>query len=228
MERAVVTFQDQVREFHETFGFHVGELGEVPPLKIRRERAVVIWSEVKELIQELLADDPGYVWSEFDFPGVEEARPVDPVKVAHETLDGHYVLAGGSVNFGFDEEPVFAEVHAANMRKVDPDTGRPLVDENGKAVKPAGWVGPDVEGVLQPHQPGPDAAERAAQWLAQRSRSALYGPNGLGWGILLVDKSKVRHAATEARRASGDVLSVREDIRAAEDTLIEHIGRVCG
>ena len=42
---------------------------------------------------------------------------------------------------------VFDEVHAANMRKVGPDgtvTRRP----DGKVIKPEGWKGPVVAGVL--------------------------------------------------------------------------------
>ena len=45
---------------------------------------------------------------------------------------------------GFPLQAAWDEVHAANMRKV----GGPK-SADGKQLKPKGWVGPDIEGLLQ-------------------------------------------------------------------------------
>lgn len=65
-------------------------------------------------------------------------------------IDLIYVTYGTLEDIGVDGEPFVDEVHAANMRKVDPGHGQqasktPL----GKVIKPAGWVGPDIAGVLE-------------------------------------------------------------------------------
>lgn len=62
---------------------------------------------------------------------------------ADALADNAVTNEGFAVLFGIDLEPVFQEVHASNMRKVD----GPIVD--GKRKKPEGWVGPDVVGVLR-------------------------------------------------------------------------------
>ena len=41
---------------------------------------------------------------------------------------------------------IFSLVHAANMAKRDPETGKFLKREDGKIIKPKGWKAPDVEG----------------------------------------------------------------------------------
>jgi predicted HAD superfamily Cof-like phosphohydrolase len=58
-------------------------------------------------------------------------------------VDLLYVTYGAAVSMGIDLDPFFAEVHAANMRKV----GGPL-REDGKRLKPPGWVGPNIDRVL--------------------------------------------------------------------------------
>jgi len=48
-------------------------------------------------------------------------------------------------------DAVLAEVHAANMRKFGPDG--PILRFDGKLLKPDGWVGPDIAGVLTEEGP---------------------------------------------------------------------------
>lgn len=45
---------------------------------------------------------------------------------------------------GIDPRPMWTEVNSSNMRKV----GGPI-NEHGKKLKPAGWVGPDIAGELR-------------------------------------------------------------------------------
>lgn len=62
---------------------------------------------------------------------------------ADALADNAVTNEGFAVLFGIDLESVFHEVHASNMRKAD----GPIVE--GKRLKPKGWVGPDVVGVLR-------------------------------------------------------------------------------
>lgn len=63
---------------------------------------------------------------------------------AHELADLLYVVYGTFVALGIDADEVFAEVHAANLRKV----GAPR-RADGKQLRPEGWRPADVAGVLQ-------------------------------------------------------------------------------
>lgn len=62
---------------------------------------------------------------------------------ADALADNAVTNEGFAVLFGIDLEPVFQEVHSANLRKGD----GPIVD--GKRRKPEGWAPPDVVGVLR-------------------------------------------------------------------------------
>merc|ERR1719336_2468089 len=44
---------------------------------------------------------------------------------------------------------IFDVVHAANMAKIDPATGKCIKREDGKIMKPAGWKAPDVEAEIR-------------------------------------------------------------------------------
>jgi predicted HAD superfamily Cof-like phosphohydrolase len=70
-----------------------------------------------------------------DKPNLEEAIDgcIDTLVVTYGTLE----------DMGVDAEPFFDEVHNANMRKKDGP-----VRADGKRLKPPGWVGPDIKGVL--------------------------------------------------------------------------------
>lgn len=61
---------------------------------------------------------------------------------AHADLE--YVLNGTLESCGVQGQPVWDEVHAANMRKEGGATR-----SDGKICKPEGWVGPDIERVLR-------------------------------------------------------------------------------
>lgn len=68
---------------------------------------------------------------------------VDLIELADGLCDLDYVVEGTRLEYGINGGPVLDEVHAANMRKV----GGP-VRADGKCLKPEGWVGPDIGGVL--------------------------------------------------------------------------------
>jgi predicted HAD superfamily Cof-like phosphohydrolase len=143
----------RVRDFHRAFGFHIGTWPWAPPDKIRRERARLIAEECAELIAAMLAGHPDRARLHAELCRIFAERsvagdgPYDSFAVASESGDVVYVVGGGSVNWDFPLGAVFEAIHEANMRKLGPD-GRPIIDGNGKAVKPPGWQPADIAGLL--------------------------------------------------------------------------------
>lgn len=66
--------------------------------------------------------------------------------IADGIADAIYVLIGAAVTYGVDLRPVWDAVHRANMAKTG--GGR---REDGKILKPRGWIAPDIKGILE-HQ----------------------------------------------------------------------------
>lgn len=64
-------------------------------------------------------------------------------EVADGLADIIYVAVGAALELGIPLGAVWAEVHAANMRKT---AGEKRAD--GKQMKPLDWVGPDVVGAV--------------------------------------------------------------------------------
>ena len=112
-------------DFHRKFGQPIGALPEFPKdgaLVELRER--LVREEYQELIQALAARN---------FPEVIDA-----------IIDLIYVLNGMAVTFGCDIRLMWAVVHQANMAK----EGGGMRDD-GKVMKPPGWVAPDIEGMIE-------------------------------------------------------------------------------
>jgi predicted HAD superfamily Cof-like phosphohydrolase len=85
-----------------------------------------------------------------EFIELEKAvRERNMVDAADALADITYVVLGAALAWGVDLPAVFEEVHAANMRKI----GGP-VREDGKKLKPPGWEGPDIAGVLEKQKTG--------------------------------------------------------------------------
>lgn len=80
----------------------------------------------------------------------------DLVEIADALADIIYIALGTAIAYGIDLRPVFAEVHASNMRKVPYDCvlagmleaqGKKI--PMGKILKPTGWVGPQIAPILK-------------------------------------------------------------------------------
>ncbi len=80
---------------------------------------------------------------------VETAKAeMEPWKVVFRCIRAaEYVWALG-LRLGFPMEAGWHEVHASNMAKVDKETGKVIRREDGKILKPEGWVGPNLAAVL--------------------------------------------------------------------------------
>ena len=120
-----------VREFHRAAGAYTSEEPTLDvPSEVRELRVRLISEELDELRAALAVDDL--------------------VAVADAIADLLYVVYGAAVAFGIPIEEVFAEVHRANLAKLDSGAG-PLERSDGKLLKPHGWKAPDVGGVLRVH-----------------------------------------------------------------------------
>ena len=71
----------------------------------------------------------------------------DILKIADGGVDLIYVILGMFLEYGIPFAPVWNEIHRSNMNKM----GGPVRDD-GKQLKPEGWVPPDIEAAVY----GPD------------------------------------------------------------------------
>ena len=69
------------------------------------------------------------------------------VQIADALTDLLYVVYGTGHSFGIDLDVCFFEVHCSNMSKLGPD-GQPIYREDGKVLKGADYVPPDLESVM--------------------------------------------------------------------------------
>ena len=121
-----MSFYTDVRDFHIAFNQRVGDYPQLPDEGDRLLRKRLLAEEYEE-----------YMNAEFDN---------DIVEIADALADLIYIACGTAVSYGIPLDKVFAEVHRSNMSKlVD---GKPIYREDGKVLKPEGWMPPDVEGVL--------------------------------------------------------------------------------
>lgn len=76
---------------------------------------------------------------------LEELRAAnDLVGQVDAAVDLVYFLLGTLVEMGVPLGAVFAAVHQANVTKIWPD-GAPRFSQDGKLLKPPGWIGPEAE-----------------------------------------------------------------------------------
>lgn len=60
-------------------------------------------------------------------------------------IDILVVTIGALHSGGFDAEGAWQEVMRTNFAKIDPETGKVRKREDGKVLKPTGWVAPDLK-----------------------------------------------------------------------------------
>lgn len=71
----------------------------------------------------------------------------DRAKLAKELADLLYVTYGTADDFGIPLQDVFNAVHSSNMTKI-PVNGKVIRRNDGKVIKGAFYVPPDIEGLL--------------------------------------------------------------------------------
>ena len=121
---------DKIKEFHVTMGAVAPDHPAIPS------------NELLDLRKTLIREEYNEVNEQIDL--LTSGNSTDMTALVHELTDLLYVTYGAIWACGVDPDPVFAEVHNANMRKLD---GPRRAD--GKVLKPEGWQPADVAGVIQ-------------------------------------------------------------------------------
>jgi predicted HAD superfamily Cof-like phosphohydrolase len=119
---------DDVAEFHRANGAPIAERCGWPKVARVVLRDDLIREEVTELAT---ANQSG-----------------DMVGVADGIADLIYVLIGTAVEYGIPLQPIWDEVHRANMSKLG-ENGKPVLRADGKVMKGPNYSPPDVERVLR-------------------------------------------------------------------------------
>ena len=122
-----MTPADMLREFHTVYGLPLRSKPELGGLDERRLRSILLDEESREACDAL--------WD------------CNIAGVAQELADVVYVCFGTAVQFGIDLDAVLAEVHRANMSKVEPD-GTVLRRDDGKILKGSAFRAADVAAAL--------------------------------------------------------------------------------
>lgn len=135
--------RDQVLAFHLAMNLPVLFKPQIPSDDRVRLRLNLIAEESFEIFEACGIDVKNLKEQLFEKIRESELK-IDLAKLADGFGDTDYVVEGARLEFGIDGEPIADEIQAANMRK----TNGPI-REDGKRLKPAGWVGPDIEGVLK-------------------------------------------------------------------------------
>ncbi|MGI8562872.1 MAG: hypothetical protein ACR2MZ_04830 [Candidatus Dormibacter sp.] len=127
--------QQLVHTFHERYGLPRQEVPTWPGDQVLRQRILMLEEELAELRN--------------------SAQNHDLAEVADALADLLHVAYGTAVACGIDLEPIFAEIHRANMTK-DRHERRP----DGKPAKGPAYVAPDVQPLLEEQRRLAAAASR--------------------------------------------------------------------
>ncbi len=132
-----LTNAQKIVEFHDAVGAPVPPEPVVPSLEILQLRQKLLQEEFAEAAEE---------WKKLTavLQSGNYAQPVDVTDWVHELADLLYVTYGAILACGVDPDPVFAEVHRANLSKA----GGPR-RADGKILKPPGWQPADVRRVIE-------------------------------------------------------------------------------
>ncbi len=72
----------------------------------------------------------------------------DNVECLDALIDILVVTVGAIHSMGADGEGAWNEVMRTNMAKIDPETGKVRKREDGKVLKPEGWVPPNLSAYI--------------------------------------------------------------------------------
>lgn len=115
---------DDIEDLHRELGGFIGERPwTIPPEDRKQLRINLMTEELKELVEAIENDDV--------------------VEVADGCADLVVTVLGTAIEYGFDFDAVWQEVHRSNMAKKGGETR-----EDGKHLKPPGWQPPDLLPIL--------------------------------------------------------------------------------
>jgi predicted HAD superfamily Cof-like phosphohydrolase len=75
---------------------------------------------------------------------LEATLAEDPIEQLDALIDILVVTIGAIHSMGADAEGAWKEVMKTNFAKIDKDTGKVRKREDGKVLKPVGWVPPEL------------------------------------------------------------------------------------
>jgi predicted HAD superfamily Cof-like phosphohydrolase len=82
---------------------------------------------------------------EEEFKELQEARAMNnDVEELDALIDILVVTIGAIHSAGFDAEGAWKEVMSTNFAKIDKETGKVRKRDDGKVLKPIGWVPPEL------------------------------------------------------------------------------------
>lgn len=143
----MTNIRNNVKAFHEAMDIPVLSIPQIPVEKRVRLRLRLIAEEFVELLEAsfdsniLISSVKGILNFIVDNSKID----INMEKFADSLGDIDYVNEGARLEFGINGDGIAAEIQAANMRKI----GGPIRPEDGKRLKPPGWVGPDIIGELK-------------------------------------------------------------------------------
>jgi predicted HAD superfamily Cof-like phosphohydrolase len=114
----IIEAQRAVCEFNKAFNLPISE----SPKLLERDRVLLRGKWMKEEVDEF-------------FDATDIVDQVDAI------IDLMYFALGALVGMGVDGDEAFRLIHEANMAKLGND-GKPIYNEEGKVIKPEGWVSP--------------------------------------------------------------------------------------
>ena len=79
----------------------------------------------------------------------EQVNPVDEDETLDALIDILVVTIGAIHSAGHDAEGAWKEVMSTNFAKIDKETGKVRKREDGKVLKPVGWVAPNLKPFLK-------------------------------------------------------------------------------
>lgn len=127
-------------------------------IKTLKLRLSLITEEVEELFEGVLASKQFNVFK-IQFQVIQQMIKLldqtdidyDRVAVADALTDIDYINGGTAVALKIPLEACFDAVHENNMTKIDPVTGKCLKNEQGKIIKPEGYISVSLDDVLKEH-----------------------------------------------------------------------------
>ncbi len=155
-------FTTCVAEFHEFFGVKNPKEPEFPPkmkqahldfrevISCMREVAVIAREKSKAHGGKDILLQRAQLMTEEMYELLEAMARRDEAHTCAEASDMIYVVSGTLLQLGLGRFlfPVFNEVHAANMSKLDPTTGEPFYDDSGKITKGPYYQKPNLRRVM--------------------------------------------------------------------------------
>ena len=80
---------------------------------------------------------------------LEASLAEDSVEQLDALIDILVVTIGAIHSAGYDAEGAWKEVMSTNFAKIDKETGKVRKREDGKVLKPLGWVPPDLKPFIE-------------------------------------------------------------------------------